>query len=150
MTDVYSPHEEMILTANPIAAVITEWRDPCPPRWTVSGMLISTVWTPPTPASFAKQQIVDAIFLLLVSIQWLLIGGFPLRPHLGLRRDPAFFVTAFTVAAAALSLIPQIGSFATIPSLFAFIAWLYWLALLAWKLLRSAIKWVSGMRTAPS
>jgi len=137
MTDQYSPHEEMMLTANPIAAVITGWRNPCPPRWTVSGMLISTLWTPPTPASFARQQIVDVIFLILLVIQWLLMGGFPLRPHPGLLRDPAFFITAFTIAAAALSLIPQIGSVATIPSLFAFITWLWWLSLLAWKLLRS-------------
>jgi hypothetical protein len=146
MTGQYSPREEIILIANLLSTFISEWRDPCPRRRSISGMLISAVWAPPTPASFAKQQIVDAIFLLFVALQWLLTGGFPLRPHLGLRRDPAFFITAFTVAAAALSLIPQISSFTTIPSFFALVAWLWWLSLLAWKLLRSGWNWIAGRR----
>ena len=146
MTDLYSPREEILLIANWPAGLVTDWRNPCPSLWSISGMMISTTWQRPTPASLAKQRYVDLIFLLLIGIQWLFIGGFPLRSQLGLWRDPATLVTLFTVASAALSLIPGIESLATFPSLFAAIAWLWWFVLLAWKLLRSVWNWIADRR----
>ena len=146
MTDLYSPREEILLIANWPAGLVTDWRNPCPSLWSISGMMISTTWQRPTPASQAKQRYVDWIFLLLISIQWLFIGGFPLRPHKLLRYDPATFITLFTVLAAALSLIPEVDHTATLPSFFALIAWLWWFALLAWKLLRSGWNWIADRR----
>ena len=146
LTDPYSPREEIVGIANPFVSLITEWRAPCPPRWSVAGMLISTAWAPLTPARFAKERIVDAIFILLIAGQWLLIGGFPLRPNRGLWGDPATHITFCTAAAGALSFAPNIESFCTFPMLYAFAAWFWWLGLLIWSVARSGVHWVVARR----
>jgi hypothetical protein len=148
MTDQTSPRERIIAFANLPAAFFTGWRMPCPPSWTVSGMLIGTSWEHPTPTGLAKQRTVDAILILLVAIQWLLIGGFPLRPYEKLIRDPATLITACTAAAAIVSFVPPIDFLVNLFVLIAAVTWLYWLALLAWKLLRITASRISGTRTA--
>lgn len=135
--DIYSPNENILTLANPAAFLIAAWRLPCPPRWSFSGMLVGTVWSKPSFAQFAKERKVDAIFLLLIAVQWLLIGGFPLRPHRGLWGDPATHITACTVLACALSFVPSIESFCTLPMLYAPAVWIWWLWLVVAKLLRS-------------
>jgi hypothetical protein len=149
MIDETSPRERIIAIADLPAAFLTAWRMPCPPRWTVSGMLIgTTAWGHPTAALLAKQRTVDGILLMFVAVQWLLIGGLPLRPHEKLIRDPATLITACSALAALFSFIPQMDFLAGLFALIAAVTWLYWLALLAWKLLRSATKRVSAARTA--
>jgi hypothetical protein len=148
MIDETSPRERIIGFADLPAAFLTGWRMPCPPHWTVSGMLIGTTWEHPTPTRLAKQRTVDAILLALVAIQWLLIGGFPLRPNEKLIRDPATLITACSAIAAIVSFIPQIDLLASLFCLIAGITWLYWLAILAWKLLRITASRISRARTA--
>ena len=115
-----------------------------PARWSISGMLLrAPFWQTPPPG---KHRLVDCIFPACIALQWLLIGSYPLRPQSPLREDPAAQITALTAAAAALSLIPGSGSFATFPSIFALIAWLWWLAILAWKLLLTTKVWLANQR----
>jgi hypothetical protein len=147
LTDQYSPREGILVFANLPPMFLTAWRAPCPPRWSISGMLLGTTWEHPTPARIARQRIVDEIFVVLIAIQWLLIGSYPLSLQLSLRRDPAAIVTICTVASAALTLIPDIRSLATIPMMFAFIAWLWWLGFIFRMLFRSAWRRLSARRT---
>jgi len=135
MIDTFSPSENILIFANPGAFLVTDWRSPCARRWSVSGMLISDGWPKASWALFAKGQRVDAIFIALMAIQWLLIGVFPLRPHCGLWGDPATHITICTVAAGALSFIPNIESFCNFPMLYAAAAWVWWLYLLGSTLL---------------
>jgi len=90
----------------------------------------------PTPARLVKQQGVDAVLLLLIATQWLLVGGLPLLPHEKLRRDPATLITICTAAAGASSFLPHVDLLAGLFMIVAEFTWLYWLALLAWRLLR--------------
>jgi len=139
LTDTFSPNENILILANPAPFLVTAWRNPYPPRWSISGVLVGTVWSKPSFAQFAKERRVDTIFLLLIGVQWLLIGGFPLRPDLGLWRDPATKITACTIVAVALSFIPNIESFCTLPMFYALAAWVWLLALVAAKLFRSML-----------
>jgi hypothetical protein len=146
LIDQYSPREDIVGIANPFAISVTEWRAFCPPRWSISGMLISNAWAPLTSARFAKERIVDVIFVLLIAVQWLLIGGFPLRPHRELWGDPATQITACTVAAGVLSFVPNVEQFCTLPMFYALAAWFWWLSLVATKLFRSMLGFAKGWR----
>jgi hypothetical protein len=146
MTDQYSPSEDIVIMANLPAAFITEWRGACPPSWSISGMLIATAWEPLNPALLAKRRTVDLIFLSLIATQWLVVGSLPLRPRRKLSREPATLITLFTALAAVLSLIPQIGSLSRLLAFFAAISWLWWFALLVWKLLLRARTWAIRRR----
>jgi hypothetical protein len=151
MIDQTSPGERIIAIADFPATFFTAWRVPCPPRWTISGMLIGTAaWGYPTPTRQAKQRVVDGILLLLVTIQWLLIGSFPLRPDEKVTRDPATLITACAATAVIISFVPPIDFLTNLFVLVAGVTWLYWLAQLAWKLLHSATSLLSRERTAPS
>ena len=150
MIDEFSPRERIIVMANLPAAFLTAWRMPCPPRWSVSGMLLGVTWERLTPARQVKQRGVDAILLLLIAIQWLLIGGFPVRPHEKLRRDPATLITICTAAAGALSFLPQMNLLSELFLVVVPFTWLYWLALLAWKLLRLTRSRIFAARTQPN
>jgi len=132
------------------AAFLTAWRMPCPPRWSISGMLLGANLEHPTPARLAKQQGVDAVLLLLIATQWLLVGGFPPLPHEKLRRDPLTLITICTAAAGASSFLPQVDLLAGLFMIVAEFTWLYWLALLAWKLLRLIRNRISTARTLPN
>jgi hypothetical protein len=142
-----SPRERIIDIADLPAAVLTGWRMPCPPRWTISGMLIGTTWERPTPTVLAKRRTVDRILLVLIAAQWLLIGGFPLRPQEKLRRDPAALITLCTVAACASSFVPEIDFLSGLFMLIAAVTWLFWLSMLFWKLFRSVRNWIAIART---
>jgi hypothetical protein len=146
MLDLFSPSETVLNFANPAPFLITGWRNPCAPAWSVSGMLVGADWPKPSFAQFEKERKVDAIFLLVVALQWLLIGGFPLRPHRGLWRDPATHVTACTVAAGVLSFVPNVESLSTAPMLYALAAWVWWFAFFVAKLFRSMLGFAKNWR----
>lgn len=132
----YPPQDYVVQFANLPAFVLTQWRVPCPSRWSLSGMLGAGSTWPQTPLSLVWQKQVDLGLALLIAIQWFLVGGFPLiRP----RRwwwEPGAFITLCTVAAFVLVLIPGIGALSKLPMLFALPAWLFWFGLLVWKGLR--------------
>lgn len=132
----YPPQDYVVQFANLPAFVLTQWRVPCPSRWSLSGMLGAGSTWPQTPLSLVWQKQVDLGLALLIAIQWFFIGGFPLvRP----RRwwwEPGAFITLCAVAAFVLVLIPVIGALSKLPMLFAALAWLFWFGLAIWKGLR--------------
>ncbi len=148
LIDQTSPAERVLTIANPPAVFLTAWRMPCPPRWSAAGMLLGTGWDRLTPATLPRLRAVDGILLILIAAQWLLVGGFPLRPQQNLRRDPAAIITFCTVLSGALSFLPQFDWLSGVPMLVAAVAWLFWLAPLSWKILRFIGSQISRARSA--
>jgi hypothetical protein len=134
----YAPQHYIVQLANFPAFVLTAWREECPARWSLSGMLgVGSTWWP-TPLSLVWQKQVDLGLALLIAMQWFFIGGFPLARPRRWCWEPGVFITLCTVAAFVLVLIPVFGALSKLPMLFAAVAWLYWFGLLLWKLLRLA------------
>lgn len=146
MLDLFSPSENILIFANPAPFLMTAWRNPCAPGWSVSGKLVGNGWPKPSFTQFARERSVDIVFLLVVAVQWMLIGGFPLRSHRGLWGDPATQITACTVAAGALSFVPNVESFCTLPMFYALAAWFWWLSLIVAKVFRSMLSFAKGWR----
>ena len=133
---VYHPPQTTIVQlANFPAFVLSGWRLECPPRWSLSGLLHSDSAFASTPSSVAAQKRVDRGLILLIFLQWFLVGGFPLTQFVPWWREPGIVVTVGTVLSGLSVMIPSSGydSFATGPVLLAWFAWLWWLGLLVWK-----------------
>jgi hypothetical protein len=135
----YSPQFYIVRFANIPAFVLTGWQEECPPHWTLSGILHADL----EHRTVESLRQVDIGFVVLIAMQWFLLGGFPLvRP----RRwwwEPGAFITLCTLIAFAIVLIPVIGALAKLPAFFAGLAWLWWLGLLVWKTLRSGWRLVT-------
>jgi len=134
----YPPQDYVVQFANLPAFVLTQWRVPCPSRWSLSGMLGAGSTWPQTPLSLVWQKQVDLGLAQLIAIQWFFIGGFPLACPKQWWWEPGAFITLCTVTAFVLLLIPGTGALSRLPMLLAALAWLYWLVLLLWKGLRLA------------
>ncbi|MGA1983436.1 MAG: hypothetical protein ABSG84_13345 [Acidobacteriaceae bacterium] len=138
MTYELSPREKLVVFANLPVIALTDWRAPCPARWTLAGVLKAGDWTS-GPSFLAKRREVDVGLLFLIALQWFLLGAFPIK---GPRkwREPGMFITICSAIAAVLLFIPQIQGLAGLPALFILLAWFWWLGLLVWKLARSTWK----------
>jgi hypothetical protein len=88
-----STQERVLISANFPAVALTEWRSLCPARWTLAGMLHAGGWVP-TPSSVVAQRQVDAGLLLLIALQWFLLGAFPIKGPWKWR-EPGMFITLF-------------------------------------------------------
>jgi len=143
MTFHYPPEPKIVRLANLPASALTEWRLVCPANWSLSGIMHGSGW-PPTPTTIAAQQRVDLVFGLLIAFQWFLVGGFPLNQPKRWWWEPGAFITACSIAAFVLVLIPGIRELSQLPALLAGLGWLYWLGLLVWVSLRSG--WRSVLR----
>jgi len=144
----YPAGEDVVRSANIPSFALTGWRIECPAPWTLSGTLHLEPLFGLSAASIAAQREIDLGFLVLIAIQWVLVGGLPLQPLKSGWREPAMFITICTVLAAALLPIPPLSDFARFPALFAIVAWIWWLGLLAWKAGRAV--WKFATRRAAS
>jgi hypothetical protein len=115
------------------AFALTGWRIVCPAKWTLAGMLQGKVGLELTDAGLAAQRRVDMGLGLLVVVQWFLIGAFSLSQSQKWWREPGKAITACTIAAACLALIPATEELALIPGLLAAFGWFWWFGLLAWR-----------------
>jgi hypothetical protein len=141
MTYELSPREKLVIFANLPVIALTDWRAPCPARWTLAGVLKAGDWTPGS-SFLARRREVDVGLLFLIALQWFLLGAFPgKRPRKW--REPGMFITICSAIAAVLLFIPAIGWLGGFPALFMLFAWLFWFGLLVWKLARSTWKWTA-------
>lgn len=115
------------------AFVLTQWRVPCPAGWSVAAALGVQVAKLNSEADFKAMRRVALALCLLIAIQWFLMGGFPLVRPKRWWTEPGAFITACTVIASIVALIPVVDGLAKLPALVAFLAWLWWLGLLIWK-----------------
>jgi len=88
--------------------VFTGWRMNCPPRWSLAAKMRADVEWVPTIASEAAlnaaRRTVDRMFLVVLFVQWLLVGSFPLVHPRKLWLEPGVFITLCTTVAAAFAL----------------------------------------------
>jgi hypothetical protein len=132
------------------SVALAGWEDDCPPHWTLAGRLRGKTTWPPTPLWMEMQRKIDAGLCLIIVMQWFLMGGFPLVRTQKWWADPASFITACAVLAAAIALIPVVDGFARLPALIAMLALLWWFGLLVWKTLQFGWKMTTAWRVPPS
>jgi hypothetical protein len=142
MTDIFSLREQIVINANLPAVFLTGWRNPCPANWTLSGMLHPNDWRSFMPSSLAVQRKVDAALLLLIALQWFLLGAFPI---MGPRkwREPGMFITLCSALSVLLFFITPVQWFARLPALLASVTWFCWFALVIWRAIHSAWQWTA-------
>jgi hypothetical protein len=110
-------------------ALMTDWHDPCLTRTRLGRLVVRVVGTRNHPA-----EVIDsACLVMLLCIQWLLVGGFPLVHPKRWWLEPGAFITLSGSTAAALALVPISDHLARIPAVFAGLAWIWYFALLLWK-----------------
>jgi hypothetical protein len=141
----YRVQYEVAHFGNIPAFTLTGWRILCPPSWTLSGRLhVGKGWAP-TVATAAAQKKVDLALCVLIVIQWFLVGSFPLMQTKKWWTEPGMFITACTVIATCMELIPWVNDIARLPALIAALAWIWWLGLLIWQTVRFGWRWTTGL-----
>jgi hypothetical protein len=140
----YPPQATIVRLANFPAFVVTGWRMEYPPRWSLAGMLHADSAFAPTPSSVVAQRRADLGLILLICLQWFLVGSLPVIRPTQWWREPGIVITVGAILSGLLVMIPnsEYDSLATGPVLLGWFAWLWWLGLLIWNL---ALK---GRRTA--
>ena len=139
--DWFSPSFRVGGLANLPVALITGWHTPC----TTPSYLGSIV-----ESRFHRTRISEVlnivILCILVSIEWLLVGGFPLIRIRFWWLEPGVFITICTLVGTALAVIPRTASVSVVPASVAELAWLWWVSLLVWTGLRSGWRMVKRSR----
>lgn len=148
--------QEKVLTSSELpAAVLSGWNEECPAGWTVAGL----IGIDRRHHTRAKEVESSAAFLLLIAIQWLILGGLPLVQPRRWWLEPgacntsctvieALLLTIGTVIAAigtAVVLIPA-GLLAFLLLLVILFTWLAWLALLLWRSISAGRKLAISIR----
>lgn len=132
------PQHLVASEANPLVYAVTAWGIPCPTQWTLEGMLASHFGR-----SSWKTDVGSAVgFCMLVFIQWLLVGGFPLIHPRRWWWEPGAMITVFTVIAFALVPFSVYLDLVTFPLVFAWLGWLWWFILLVLTALRAGWRMV--------
>jgi len=148
---VHYPAQVVVMQAVGMPSVaLAGWEDVCPPHWSLAGRLRGKRTWPPTPLWMETQRKIDAGLCLFIAIQWFLLGGFPLVRIQKWWADPGSFITACTLLAGGIVLIPVIDDFARLPALIAMLAWLWWLGLLVWKTLQFGWRMTTAWRVPRS
>ena len=138
------PQVSAVQLGNLPAFVLSQWREACPPRWSVAGMLGLQVAGLSSPDNVKAMHRVDVALCLMIAIQWFLIGGFPLRQSNRWSAEPGAFITANNFIAACIAIIPAVDGLAKLPALIAFGGWLWWFGLLVWIPVRKACQSTLG------
>lgn len=127
----YSAQQDIVWFPNISAAILSGFQQLCPSRWTLAGRLdVGYSWSSSTIPARRK---VAWGFGLLVGLQWILVGAFPLSQPKRWWAEPGAFITCCAVIGFGLVLIRPIETLARLPALLAAFSWFWWLGLLAWK-----------------
>jgi hypothetical protein len=144
-----SPQQRTIEMDNLPVWVLAGWSIPCPPSWTLAGIIRSDS----VGDTFPKYLATSAGLCALVPIQWFLIGAFPLLARNRWFWEPGTLITVCTfisvlyiVLAFVLPLREISDWFYAILMLFVSLVWLFWLTLLVWKCMRKG--WKISIRRA--
>jgi hypothetical protein len=144
----YPTQMDVVVFGNIPAEFLTQWRMECPPSWSIEGRIVESRWLPMTHAGLVLRRRADLAFLALIAAEWLLIGAFPLRQSVRFYGEPGSFITACSLLGSALALIRPIDGLARLPALCAAFAWLWWLGLLIWIVLRFSTRSLLKFRRA--
>jgi hypothetical protein len=80
-----------------------------------------------------SEVLILAILCVLVAIEWLFVGGFPLMQPRHWWLEPGAFITICTLMGTALATIPHVAHLSVIPATMAACAWIWWFGLLIWR-----------------
>ena len=141
---VLPPQGEIVVLANIPANIVTGWRVVCPATWTLAGRLhAGGTWL---TASMATQHKVDLGLIVLIALQWLLVGAFPLRRPKRPWGEPGMLITICAVLSAAVVFIRPLDDLAKLLAACAACVWLCWFGLLIWTVIR--LGWTRARRLA--
>jgi hypothetical protein len=153
MTDIFPLQAEPVYMTNLPAEVLSGWRDPCA-RWTLSRVLHFSSrldgFLVPTPASVAVQRKVDLGMVLLIVVQWILVGAFPLNHPRSWWRELGAFITLCGVIGSVLVLIHPVEWLGRLAAAFAACAWLIWFVFLIAKTIRFLFRRAISFRYKPA
>jgi len=120
------PWQERIIVLGELpAAAFSQWGEPCPPIWSLAG-LVGVGW--PNRDSRRKEVEFSIGLYSLIALQWILVGGFPLIHPRRWFWEPGALITICTCTGILASFAPLI--------------WLLWLVLLVWRLLQGGYRGV--------
>lgn len=130
------PQRVIVLGELP-AAVASGWGETCPPGWSAAGAL-GAGW--PGRDSRRIEIKLSTVLSILIALQWILVGGFPLIHPRRWFWEPGALITILTCTGFLALLAPFL--------------WLLWLILLVFRLLQVAYRgvafvWRSFRRPAP-
>ena len=130
----YPVQDYVVQLGNLPAFVVSQWRAACPPRWSIARMLGVNDAGLLSESNFEAMRRVDAALCILIAIQWLLIGGFPLIRARRWWAEPGALITTWSAIGSSIALIPVAEELGQLPALIAFFGWIWWFGLLFWKL----------------
>lgn len=133
MTFHFEPNQRLLHYVNLPAFLVSAWRYPCPPHWSLAWNFHRNPILALTPANLEVLREEDIGFALLIAIQWLVVGVFPLSPQARLMAQPEWFITFCAVIAGVLVWIRPIAELALFPAVLACFAWFWWCGLLSWR-----------------
>ena len=135
-----SPQERVSGMANLPVVLLTGWHEPCKsPRFLDSKVesFLGSMDKMRFHRTRGSEILILVILCVLVAVEWLLVGGFPLIQPRRWWLEPGAFITTCTLLGTALATIPHVSHLSVIPALMAALAWLLWFGLLLWKILRA-------------
>lgn len=125
--------DKVTVSENLPAIVLTGWRQACHARWSLAGIMNVDYFLAPSPSSMIVRKKVDWGFGFLVTLQWILVGGFPLILPRHWWVEPGAFITCCTAIGFGLAFFPPLCWLAPLPALLAAFAWFWWFGLLVWS-----------------
>ncbi|MGC2616164.1 MAG: hypothetical protein WA354_19175 [Terracidiphilus sp.] len=126
------PQVSVVQIGNLPAFIVSQWREECPPKWSVAKMLGVNDSGLLSDADLKTMRRVDVALCVLIAVQWFLIGSLPLIQARRWWAEPGAFITVCTAIASGVALLPGIDALARLPALIAFGGWVWWLGLLLW------------------
>jgi hypothetical protein len=146
----YRARHRFVHMAEMFAAGLSGWDEECPAHWSLAGILkVGYSWVE-TPSEIPRRREVACGFGLLIAVQWILVGAFPLIRPKRWWAEPGAFITICAVIAFAFALIRPIEELALFPAFFAALAWFWWTGLLLWTCVRAGWRLIAGRRAAAS
>jgi len=141
--EVMSPQEKISGMANLPVVLLTGWHTPC-----ASSGYLGSIVEARLHRTRTSETVIVAVLCVLVTVEWFLVGGFPLIQPRRWWLEPGAFITVCTLVGTALALIPYLAEVSIVFAGLAFLAWVWWFGLLVWTLIRSAWRIVVRKQTA--
>jgi hypothetical protein len=133
MVDGTWPAEDVVAFGNFPAMAITGWPSACPQRSFAAKFAQSALHT----SGSETESAVHVIVVIVIAVEWLLIGGFPFARRSHWWSEPGAFITICTVIGFILTMLWPLSRSARMPCLGAFAGWLWWFGALLLKGVRA-------------
>jgi hypothetical protein len=148
-----SPQETISGMANLPIALLTGWHQPCKSPVLLDSMVeswLSSMDRTRFHRTRGSEVLILVVLCVLVAIEWLFVGGFPLTHSRFWWLEPGAFITACTLAGTAVATVPHVAFLSVFPATMAGCAWLWWFGLLIWKALQFGRRMTAGRRVPRS